>query len=108
MKYGADVTIVEAQTQIMLREQFQNRVPVPEVFGWAEDARQTFVYMQFIEGGTLMERYGGLNEDEKRAISEELGYFMKMIRSLKQDLDVPYIGELVPLRHSVRSNTPVL
>ncbi|RHZ71791.1 hypothetical protein CDV55_105462 [Aspergillus turcosus] len=94
VKYGADVTIVEAQTQIMLREQFQNRVPVPEVFGWAEDARQIFVYMQFIEGGTLMERYGGLNEDEKRAISEELGRYMKMIRSLKQDLDVPYIGSL--------------
>ncbi|GIJ83411.1 hypothetical protein Asppvi_002231 [Aspergillus pseudoviridinutans] len=94
VKYGADITIAEAQTQIMLREQLQNRVPVPEVFGWAQDARQTFIYMSFVEGEALMERWGDLNEDEIRAICEELGHYMKMIRSLKQDLDVPYIGSL--------------
>ncbi|GIK04904.1 hypothetical protein Aspvir_009002 [Aspergillus viridinutans] len=94
VKYGADITIAEAQTQIMLREQLQNRVPVPEVFGWAEDAGQTFIYMSFVEGETLMERWGDLNEDEIRAICGELGHYMKMIRTLEQDLDVPYIGSL--------------
>ncbi|GAQ10346.1 hypothetical protein ALT_7667 [Aspergillus lentulus] len=94
VKYGADVTIVEAQTQIMLREQLQNRVPVPEIFGWAQDAEQTFLYMSFIEGEMLMERWGGLNKDERRAICEELGRFVKMIRSLEQDRHAPYIGSL--------------
>jgi hypothetical protein len=97
VKYGADVTIVEAQTQMMVREQLQNRVPVPEIFGWAEDADQTFLYMSFIEGETLMARWGTLNEDERRAICEELRGYLKMIRSLEQDLDVPYIGEFRPL-----------
>lgn len=97
VKYGADVTILEAQTQIMLCEQLQNRVPVPEIFGWAQDAEQTFLYMSFIEGDTLMERWGGLSKDERRAICEELSRFVKMIRSLEQDRDAPYIGGLIPL-----------
>lgn len=66
-------------------------MPVPEVFGWAEDANQIFLYMQFIEGETLMARWGSLDEDERRAICKELCGYLKMIRSLEQDL---YIGEL--------------
>lgn len=55
VKYGADVTVVEAQTQMMLREQL-SRVPIPEVFGWTEDGSQRFIYMSLIEDKTLQER----------------------------------------------------
>ncbi|KAI1991107.1 hypothetical protein LOZ51_004639 [Ophidiomyces ophidiicola] len=50
VKYGADVTIVEAQTQMMVREKLQGQVPVPEVFGWAENGGQRFIYMSLVEG----------------------------------------------------------
>ncbi|EAL89363.1 aminoglycoside phosphotransferase family protein [Aspergillus fumigatus Af293] len=103
VKYSADVTIIKAQTQMML----QNRVPVPEVFGWAEDANQIFLYMQFIEGETLIARWGSLDEDERRAICEELRGYLKMIRSLEQDL---YIGSLGnrPLNDIFLKNHPDL
>jgi hypothetical protein len=93
VKYGADVTIVEAQTQIMLRKRLQGRVPVPEVFGWTEDGDQTFIYMSLIEGKTLMERWGDLNEDEIRAVCEELNHLVKMFRALEQDTCDHYIGK---------------
>lgn len=47
--------------------------------------------MQFIEGETLIVRWGSLDEDERRAIYKELYSYLKIIRSLEQDL---YIGEL--------------
>ncbi|KAK2764012.1 hypothetical protein FQN54_009631 [Arachnomyces sp. PD_36] len=37
VKYGVDVTIVEAQTKMMAREQVGDRVHIHEVFGWVED-----------------------------------------------------------------------
>lgn len=92
VKYGADVTITEAETQIMLQQRFQGRLPVPEVFGWAQDAGQTFVYMALIEGETLMARWGSLDDNEKQAIFKELHFLIKLLRTLKQDAQDQYIG----------------
>ncbi|KAH1892428.1 hypothetical protein KXV57_003962, partial [Aspergillus fumigatus] len=78
VKYSADVTIIKAQTQMM-----------------------------FIEGETLIARWGSLDEDERRAICEELRGYLKMIRSLEQDL---YIGSLGnrPLNDIFLKNHPDL
>lgn len=93
VKYGADASIVEAQTQIMLREKLEGRLPVPEVFGWTEDGAQTFIYMALVEGQTLMDRWSDLSGREKQAICEELRDLVKMFRSLKQDTGDHYIGK---------------
>ena len=95
VKYGLSVSIVEAQTQIMLREEFQGRIPVPEIFGWTEDNGQTFIYMSLIEGDNLADRWGGLSDDEKRAICEELHQYVKLLRTLEQDPRDKYVGELI-------------
>lgn len=94
IKYGLSVSIVEAQTQIMVREESQGRIPVPEIFGWIEDNGQTFIYMSLIEGDTLADRWGGLSDDEKQAICEELHQYVKLLRTLEQDPRDKYIGEL--------------
>jgi aminoglycoside phosphotransferase len=52
-------------------------VPIPEVFGWTEDGGQRFIYMSLIEGKTLQERWYDMNEDEKRAICEQLKPLVK-------------------------------
>ena len=70
VKYGADATTVEAQAQMMLREKLQGHLPVPEVFGWAQNGGQNFIYMALVEVQTLMDRWSGLNGDEKQAILE--------------------------------------
>lgn len=94
VKYGADVTISETRTQILLRDHLQDQVPIPEVFGWAEDTGQRFIYMSLIEGETLQERWGTMNEVERRAVCDELSYMVKAWRALKQDWDGRYVGEL--------------
>ena len=94
VKYGADVTISETRTQILLRDHLQDQVPIPEVFGWAEDTGQRFIYMSLIEGETLQERWGTMNEVERRAVCDELSYMVKAWRALKQDWDGRYDGEL--------------
>ncbi|RAH54992.1 phosphotransferase family protein [Aspergillus piperis CBS 112811] len=93
IKYGLSVSIVEAQTQIMVREESQGRIPVPEIFGWIEDNGQTFIYMSLIEGDTLADRWGGLSDDEKQAICEELHHYVKLLRTLEQDPRDKYIGD---------------
>ncbi|RYO76718.1 hypothetical protein DL763_010230 [Monosporascus cannonballus] len=92
VKYGADVTIVEAQTQMMVREQLQDRVPVPEVFGWAEDGDQRFIYMSLIQGETLGERWPGMNEIERKAVCEELKQMVNAWRTLKYGGHNRYVG----------------
>lgn len=40
VKYGTDVTTAEVETRVLIRERLQGRVPIPDVFGWAEDMGQ--------------------------------------------------------------------
>ena len=93
LRRQANPTIVEAQTQIMLCEKLQDHLPVLEVFGCAENGDQVFIYMALVEGETLMDRWSGLNGDEKQAICEELRDMVKMFRALEQDTADPYIGK---------------
>jgi hypothetical protein len=70
---------------MMIREQLQGRVPLLEVFGWTEDGGQRFIYMSLIEDETLQERWCDMNEDERRAMCEELEHFVKTWGALEQD-----------------------
>lgn len=92
VKYGADVTILEALTQMKVREQLQAQVPIPEVFGWDEDGSQGFIYMSLIKGETLLERWGDMNENERQAVCEELRHIVKAWRALTQDNQDHYVG----------------
>ncbi|KAI1932686.1 hypothetical protein LOZ66_006812 [Ophidiomyces ophidiicola] len=94
VKYGADVTIVEAQTQKMVYEKLQGQVPVPEVFGWIEDGGQRFIYMSLVEGETLQVRWKDMSINERRAVCTELRHMAKLWRALGQDRYDRYIGSL--------------
>ncbi|KAK9854401.1 hypothetical protein MYU51_004419 [Penicillium brevicompactum] len=82
VKYGADATIVEAETQHMVHNKLKGKVPVPEVFGWTEDSGQVFIYMSLIEGETLEQRWGALNEEEREAVCRELNGMAKIWKTL--------------------------
>lgn len=96
VKYGRNVTVLEARTQLEVCARLQGRVPVPEVFGWAEDGGQGFIYMALFQGETLLERWGDMNEDERRGVCEELGHMVKSWRALTQDDQECYIGVWLP------------
>lgn len=56
VKYGINITIVETQTQSLIREQVRGQVTVPEVFGWTEDRGRGFIYRALIEGTDLQDK----------------------------------------------------
>ncbi|OQD71271.1 hypothetical protein PENPOL_c001G03919 [Penicillium polonicum] len=94
IKYGADTTVTEAETQNMVYNQLKGKVPVPEVFGWTEDGGQVFIYMSLIAGEPLEERWGALNDNEREAICKELNGMVKAWRSFEQPDQVLYVGGL--------------
>jgi hypothetical protein len=102
VKYGGDITVTEAKTQIMLYTQLKGKVPIPEVFGWAEDGGQVFIYMSLIDGEPLEQRWGALNEDERVAVCSELSGMVKAWRSLEQPDQGLYVGKYRDL-NSLRS-----
>lgn len=94
IKYGADVTVAEAQTLMMISKHLKGQVPVPEIFGWTEDENQVFIYMPLIEGETLQEKWCALNENERLSVCEELKCMAKAWRSFIQDGQGQYVGKL--------------
>ncbi|UNI21190.1 hypothetical protein JDV02_007201 [Purpureocillium takamizusanense] len=94
VKYGADVTVAEVETQIRMRELLQGRVPIPEVFGWADDGGQRFIYMSLVDGDTLQARWGGMSEGERVAVCQELRSMVAAWRALPQEGCEPYVGSL--------------
>lgn len=93
VKYGADVTIAEVETQVSMHEKLKDRVPIPEVFGWAEDGGQKFIYMSLVDGDTLQARFGTMSESERQAVCKELRSMVNAWRALTQESD-RYIGNL--------------
>ncbi|OGM48029.1 phosphotransferase enzyme family protein [Aspergillus bombycis] len=95
VKFGTDVTIVEAVNLWMIKKAFQNEVPVPELFGWrVDDEGYVFMYMELIKGLTLHECRDSLNTMQKRAITDQLSQIMGNLRRLKQDPSDPFIGSI--------------
>ena len=94
VKYGGDVTVAEAQTQLMVRQTLGTMVPVPEVYAWARDGNQTFIYMSLVQGDTLMVRWPSLKESERLHICTQLRTMTQHWRTtLRQDEGDSYIGK---------------
>ncbi len=93
VKYGRFVTRAEVEAQRFVYLQLQDRVPVPEVMGWAEDAGQGFIYMALINAPTLAARWDSLAELERRDLCGELHDMVQAWRGLKQDPGDAYIGK---------------
>jgi hypothetical protein len=43
VRYGANTTTVETKTQRLVYDKLQGKVPVPEVYPWAEEGGQVFI-----------------------------------------------------------------
>ncbi|OBS23315.1 hypothetical protein FPOA_03864 [Fusarium poae] len=92
VKYGTEVTAAELEAQRFVHEQLQGQVPVPEVFAWAEDAGQGFIYMDLIEGDTLQSRFKNMDLTERDDVCAELRSMVNAWRGLTQDDPEPYVG----------------
>jgi hypothetical protein len=91
VKYGTNVTLAELEGQLLVYEQLQGVVPVPEVFAWTEDGGQGFLYMDLVDGDTLQSRFRRMSVAEREVICAELKTMVNAWRGLSQP--EPYVGE---------------
>ncbi|KAI0808798.1 kinase-like domain-containing protein [Xylaria sp. FL0064] len=101
VKYGTRVTVTEGQTQVWIREKLQGIVDVPEVFGWAQDQGQTFLYMSLVDGDPLSERWPCMTTQERLTICGELRSAVSAWRNLRQDEGTCYIDVIFTMREQV-------
>ncbi|KAJ5698120.1 hypothetical protein N7462_000125 [Penicillium macrosclerotiorum] len=96
VKFGPYVTIAEAQCLWMIKKAFSNQIPVPEIFGWrVDEQKNVFLYMELIQGRTLLESWDTLDKLDKSSLVDQLRQIVQDLRSLEQNplLD-PYIGSI--------------
>jgi hypothetical protein len=98
VKYGLNVKVAELEAQRMVFQSLQGRVPVPEVFGWTEDAGQGFIYMALIAGDTLASRWKNMTPADKTAVCRELKGMTQAWRSLAQDQRDVFIGGFISVQ----------
>lgn len=87
VKFGSApcVRLEEAHAMRAVSQAFDyHEVPVPEVFGWRTDGKETFIYMSLIEGSQLSEAWPRLTEDNKTAICTQLRGIVACLRKMKQ------------------------
>lgn len=93
VKFGPYVTVAEAQCLWMIRRVFHGRIPVPEVFGWRIDEEDyVFIYMEFIQGQTLLDSWGDLTGLDKKSLCDQLCQIVRILRQLGQFSSDKYIG----------------
>lgn len=93
VKFGPYVTVAEAQCLWMIRRVFHGRIPVPEVFGWRTDKENyVFVYMELIQGQTLLDSWDELTSLDKKSLCDQLCQIVSFLRQLGQFSSDKYIG----------------
>ncbi|KZT08263.1 kinase-like protein [Laetiporus sulphureus 93-53] len=91
MAYGE--CLAEPQSLWALRR-FVPEVRVPEVYGWRREEHATYLFMELIDGVTLLERWPSLQEHEKTAICTELGMMVRALQRTKRPSGDKFIGTI--------------
>lgn len=92
VKWGAAISILEAQSLLALRRKLGSKVPVPEVYGWRTDGGETFLYMEYVRGIALDKVWDDFDSETRLSVCEQLRDIWTHIRSLEQDPSDRYIG----------------
>lgn len=92
VKYGADVSIGEAQCLWYFNNYMKDTVPTPELFGWYQDDGKTFIFMELIPGDTLEDVWPSLNQQDRDAVYNQLHTSVQAWRSLRQEKEPYYLG----------------
>lgn len=99
VKFGPYVTIAEAQCLRMLKRTFGDEILVPEIFGWRVDEENyVFLYMELIQGQTLLHSWDELNSLEKSSLCDQLCQIANCLRRLEQDPSDQHIGMYIPVK----------
>ncbi|KFZ14756.1 hypothetical protein V501_03063 [Pseudogymnoascus sp. VKM F-4519 (FW-2642)] len=91
VKWGSYVTVSEAQSLWVIKRVLGNEVPVPELYGWRVDGRDVFIYMEYIKGEKLKDRWDSLTDADKTYICHHLRQILTSSRQVEQDPDDAFI-----------------
>lgn len=110
VKFGLEITIAEGQCLWAMKHLLEEKVPVPEVYGWCKDGKDVFIYMELVDGVTLEDRWDSLSTEERIEICKQLDGMMKSLRLLEQDPDDKFIGHIgrQPLQDVIFECSPVV
>ena len=97
VKFGTRVTVEEAMCIWAIRRVLRNEVLVPEIYGWRVDGELVFIYMEPLQGDTLLDRWDSLTSDDRLSICEELRKITTSLRQLEQDPGDIFIGRFSSL-----------
>lgn len=87
------VPFSEAQSLYAVRRMLGERVPVPDVYAFVHDGDQSFLYMELIQGVTLLECWAHLSDKAKIDVCAQLKLMMQALRELEQDPSDSFIGK---------------
>ena len=90
VKYGHHVSVAEAHCLLFLRKHCPT-VPVPEIFAWRRNRRQTFLYMELIDG--IQPQAGG-TQAYIDSLERQLTGLVQTLQSIPQTLvsTTPFVG----------------
>ncbi|UZP36691.1 hypothetical protein NXS19_004507 [Fusarium pseudograminearum] len=95
VKHSDNSTAIISEGQCLWAiRRFLPEVPVPEVYGWTQENGLTFLYMEYLEGTTLKDRWDSLTVSEKEGVCEELKTMVNKISHLRQAPGNEFIGSI--------------
>ena len=94
VKFGSHVAVYEAQCLVIVKKLLGDEVPVPEVYGWQVHDGRVFIYMQLIQGQSLLDQWESLGMSDRMTICEQLRGMVTALHSVRQDPDDTFIGIL--------------
>ncbi len=92
MKFGLEASIAEGQCLYTIRRVLGPYVPVPEVYAWCKEGKETFIFMELIDGLSLEDRWADLSTEERHNVVQELRGILLTLREAKQDSEYPFVG----------------
>lgn len=95
VKWGPDVTVSEAQSLWAIKRVLGDEVPVPELYGWRVDGRDIFIYMEYVQGETLKDRWDFLTDGDKTLVCDHLRQIITSLRRVEQDPNDTFIGMML-------------
>ncbi|KAI8710726.1 APH domain-containing protein [Fusarium sp. LHS14.1] len=85
MKFGVDVQPIEAHNMLYVAK--STTVPVPKVYAIYQRREKqsvvTYIVMQYVQGTTLLNLWGSLDQARKTSIAETLRAYFDQLRQLK-------------------------
>lgn len=96
VKYGKEpkVNIAEAQCLWALK-QVMPHIPVPEIYGWTQDTKYTYLFIEFVHGDTLEKIWDSLPQSERIQLCGQLRSILAELRTLQQEPDDRFLGRQV-------------